>query len=392
MNMQQRVRLNVDRGLTSLADLDRRVVLAFLFGALALLAVIVLATRAGGSAAAPIGPTPVNVLEARPASEFERVSTYLGRVEPIQESGIGFEIGGAITSVLVDEGQSFGRGAPLARLDIDLLRTRRAELVAQRARARAEQRLAANTFSRLEGLAQVNPAAASELEIDAARFEAQAREASAAAISAQIGHLDTQIGKATLRAPFAGTVLARHADDGEVVAAGAPVLTIAALGSPRVRVGLPTDVAAEAHRLGSQRFLIGSTEYVARFERIVQTRNPATQTLDAFYRLPVAIGAVQAGAPARLRLRRSHPERGYWIPVSSLAESEGGLWSVYVVTEKDGVAELMQKDVELIYQEADRAFVRGPLAEGERIVRNGLHRLVPGMAVTPVSAMREKRR
>ena len=251
MNMQQRVRLNVDRGLTSLADLDRRVVLAFLFGALALLAVIVLATRAGGSAAAPIGPTPVNVLEARPASEFERVSTYLGRVEPIQESGIGFEIGGAITSVLVDEGQSFGRGAPLARLDIDLLRhaagrTRRPARACQgRAAARRQHVFPSRRTGTSEprrGVGTGNRRGA--VRGTSARGKCSPRSPPRLAIS---------IRRSVRRryAPRSPAPCLRGTPTMERwLPPALPSLRSPHSGSPRVRVGLPTDVAAEAQSSG----------------------------------------------------------------------------------------------------------------------------------------------
>ena len=59
-----------------------------------------------------------------------------------------------------------------------------------------------------------------------------------------------------------------------------------------------------------------------------------------------------------------------------------GLWAVYVADAADGeTAVLERRELEVLHQEADRVFVRGTLADGERVVVGGRHRLVPGQRV-----------
>ena len=45
-------------------------------------------------------------------------------------------------------------------------------------------------------------------------------------------------------------------------------------------------------------------------------------------------------------------------------------------------SQIEQRLVEVIHTESERAFVRGTLAPGDRVVDAGVHRLVPGQQVT----------
>lgn len=346
------------------------------------IAVATLSSRPQVAPAAAAEPMVVNVIEAPAATALQLSGSYLGRVEPAQESELGFEVSGKVSAVLVRDGQTFRKGQVLARLDTELLRSRRAELAAILARSEAEERLAQSALKRLTDVAQANPSAASEIELDNARFGFQSREASTRAAAAQVAHVDAQIGKSLLRAPFDGVVLQRRVDEGEVVAPSSPALVVASTAFPRLRVGIPSSIASSLAEATSVNVRIGDRDYSAVFERLVPARSKSTQTLDALFRLPVPIGPIASGDPAHVLLERSSKERGYWVPVTALTEAEGGLWSLFVAVEQGDETRLVRKNVELLHQQSDRAFVRGTLAAGDRIVVDGTHRLVPGMAVT----------
>ena len=49
---------------------------------------------------------------------------------------------------------------------------------------------------------------------------------------------------------------------------------------------------------------------------------------------------------------------GFWLPVSALTASDRGLWGVYVVNAENLIERRL---VEVIHNEASRAFVRGLL-------------------------------
>ncbi len=46
-----------------------------------------------------------------------------------------------------------------------------------------------------------------------------------------------------------------------------------------------------------------------------------------------------------------------------------------------GILRVERRDVEILYTRAERVYVRGVLAAGERVVADGVHRIVPGQTV-----------
>ena len=202
---------------------------------------------------------------------------------------LAFKVPGRLAQRLVDEGQQLKAGQVVARLEDDELqdelRVRRAEqLAAQAALAdlqagsrREEIAAVAATLARLKAEADQasRDAVRSETlfsndviarkELDAARA---ARDAAAAAVRegeerlklTQIGPrpdavrvtkarlqaadaarslAETRVTQAALVSPVSGTVLAKHAEPGELLAVGSPVITVGKLDEVWVRAYIP---------------------------------------------------------------------------------------------------------------------------------------------------------
>ena len=202
---------------------------------------------------------------------------------------VSFKVPGRLKERLVDEGQQVSAGQIVARLEDDELKDERmlraadqqaaqatladlkagsrqeeiAATAATLARLKAESERAAQDAVRAEALfkKEVIP----RKELDAARA---ARDADAAAVreaeqrlqlakagprpdavraaqarlegaAASRSLADTRLSQAVLAAPLAGTVLAKHAEPGELLAAGSPVITVARLDEVWVRAFLP---------------------------------------------------------------------------------------------------------------------------------------------------------
>ncbi|MDD2501906.1 MAG: efflux RND transporter periplasmic adaptor subunit [Geobacter sp.] len=202
---------------------------------------------------------------------------------------VSFKVPGRLKERLVDEGQQVRIGQIVARLEDDELKDERmvrasdqqaaqaaladlkagsrqeeiAASVATLARLKAEADRAAQDAVRAEALfkKEVIP----RKELDAARA---ARDATAAAVregeerlrlvkagprqdavkqaqarlegaTAARSLADTRLSQAILTAPLGGTVMAKHAEPGELLAAGSPVITVAKLDEVWVRAYLP---------------------------------------------------------------------------------------------------------------------------------------------------------
>jgi len=205
------------------------------------------------------------------------------------EARLGFQAAGRIESILVHEGDAVDSGAVLAQLDQTEMLARRDQAEAQIAAAQAMLDELQTGF-RPEEVAQARAAqnAAEEQKNDAerdlkrtktlfeggavsqeifdkakTRYEVASSQASQAMdqlrlmesgprterIAAQqaqleqaqaaVRSLDAALANMTVRAPFSGVVTVKHREPGEIVAPGAPVLTVMNRNNRWIRIYVP---------------------------------------------------------------------------------------------------------------------------------------------------------
>ena len=160
---------------------------------------------------------------------------------------------------------------------------------------------------------------------------------------------------------------------------GSPVLRVVERGVVEAHVGVPDLVARSLDSSGLFQIGWGAERYSASLRAVLPEVDPTTRVATAVFVLET--DDVPLGVVAELYLSQRTPERGFWVPITSLIESDRGLWGIYVVGE-GGIAE--RRLVEVIHHEGQRSFVRGTLADGELIVADGVQRVVPGQAVQSV--------
>ena len=387
---------------------------------------------------------PVETIRVNPVDSYQRSRFYTGSAVARYTSQLGFERSGQLVRINVDEGDQVTTGTPLAYLDISNLKAQQQELLAQRAQAVAQLQemqvgprsetiaaaqasvrnlqsqleLAEKKRSRRESLLQQGAIsreqldeATSETSVLQARLdEAQSQldelqagtrseqiEAQAASIKqldASLANLQVELEKSILKAPFAGTVSARKADEGTVISPGQSVISLVG-DEIEVRIGMPVS-AAEGIQLGSTWSLqIGAKTYQARVSSILPVLDSSTRTLTVVLTLDDLVKKeVSPGQVARLKLAELIPTSGYWLPTTALVQGGRGLWSCYVLgkpaqlesiaSETTNIFHIQRRDVEILQTESDRVLVRGTLQPGDRAIVNGTHRLVPGQLVRPI--------
>lgn len=137
---------------------------------------------------------------------------------------VSVERSGRLVRLLVDESARVERGALLAEIDDEELRAALAEVRARLKETDADLALAERTLARRRDLVERRVAAPQELDV--AERDANAARARRAALEAESTRLGVQIARCRVMAPISGTVSQRHADAGEVLEAGDPVLTL----------------------------------------------------------------------------------------------------------------------------------------------------------------------
>jgi HlyD family secretion protein len=240
---------------------------------LAILIVSVALTAAGPAAAAPDEPN----LGGRLRALWDRVGgkrlpqdivSTNGRIEAEQVL-VAAKLAGRVAEVLASEGQTVEAGAVVARMDTSELeaqlagaeaQVRRAEKAmaeadaaivqrdAERVLARQEHERAATLKERGYGTEQQLDLRQSQLNVAEAAHRAalaglDEAQAAADAARADVARIRSLLDDSVLKAPRRGRVEYRLVQSGEVVAAGAPIVTLLDLSDVYMTVFLPARVA-----------------------------------------------------------------------------------------------------------------------------------------------------
>lgn len=350
----------------------------------ALLAAFVLTQRSEEGplvpTAAPV-PISVDVVEVSLSDTLSLEERFTGLVSPRRTSALGFQTGGRIVALRADVGDRVRTGGVLARLDTRALEAQLAAAEATVVEAEAAYALAQATVERQKILNERGHV--SQQRVDEAIAQANTSLARIDAAKASADTLQVQIDLARIIAPYAGVITARMADEGAIAAPGQPVFELVENGVLEARIGLPAEL--------SQTLTIGETYLLSADQgEVSATLRAVTGVIDANQRTVTTIfdinniDEVTSGAVVRITLSRDVTEQGLWVPVSALAESQRGLWSVYLARSEGETIRAQKSVVEIVHSEGDRAYVRGAIRNGDLVIIDGLQRITPGQAVTPV--------
>ena len=151
-------------------------------------------------------------------------------------SQAGFDLGGTLTQVLVNEGDQVSRGQALATIDATRSRAAASEAEAGLNEARASLDLARSTYERLVLSEQIG--GASKQQLQEAKSALSSSEASVQRLEASLSRIKVDTQKSTLRALISGQVTRRLLDEGQVVSPGQPVIEITQDDQRKIRVAI----------------------------------------------------------------------------------------------------------------------------------------------------------
>lgn len=310
--------------------------------------------------------------------DYQVIREFIGRIEPTRETELAFELSGTVHSVEVDEGDAVEAGSPIAQLDQARLRSRLGELAAEREELAARLALARATAQRQATLK--NQGWTAEQRFDEARFEVKRLEAAISRVGAAVETLKVDLEKSILKSPFAGRIASRSIDEGAIVSAGTPVMTVLETGSARVRVGVARDVGQNLKTGAMYSLRADDQSFEARLIALRPDLEPQSRTVTALFatdgKLPYPFGTVVA-----LNVPRTVTGAGGWVPLSALSEGQKGVWSLMVVVETGGNTVVRREAVTLLHVSNGQAFVQGSLPDGSRYIVNGTNRITPGQRV-----------
>lgn len=332
-----------------------------------------------GEKPSPRPPLTVAAATYQESGSYQRQVSYLGLVSAGRKANLGFEVAGTVAALPWREGSPVSAGDVIAHLDDAGLQASYRATQADLEQARSELELARLKAKRQQELRETG--AVSREAYDETRLRARALASRLEATEARLQSIQIQIDKAVLRAPYDGVIADRFLHEGSVVNPGTPVVRFIETAGREAHIGVAVGRAADLRTGQRYPLSLRGADISARLLSVRPDVDPVTRVTTAVFALPETVQAVD-GEPVTLQLEETVRARGGWLPIAALLEGGRGLWTVLRLEERDGVMVTLREAVEVLEIRGDRAYVRGTLPSGSRVVANGVHRITPG---TPVS-------
>lgn len=333
---------------------------------------------------------------------IEQRRELTGTLEATAEIVVAPKVGGRLDRITVDLGDPVRRGQVVAELDDEELEQAQAQAKADLAVAQARKLAADNALEiaernleRVAGLRQRG--IVTEEELDATRATKLQAEAEVAVASSEITRAKAALRGAEVRKAYTQVsvdwtdgaetrvVAERLVDDGTMVAANTPLLSVVGLDPlvvavhvteqdyGRLRMGLPVSLITDAYP---------GEEFTGHVARIAPVFAPESRQARVELEVPNPEGRLRPGMFVRARVVLARVEAAAIVPRAALV-SQGDGHAVYVVSDDD-TARLQPVTVGV--SDGERVQVDG-LPGSARVITLGQARLHDGAAIVlPESA------
>lgn len=347
------------------------------------------------------GPTPVFVAPVvqETTQEFERVIGSL-RAKRISEMAALEE--GALIELAVREADVVAQGDVIARIDDRRLKASRAQLEADLAMAGAtlteRQAQLTNAKADLDAIERASKSGAiSDRDLRNARTAVQTSEAlanaaqqSITALEAQRDLLDLRLADTVVRAPFAATVTMRHAEIGQWIRPGDPLVTLVSTGALEAWLDIPerlvgrVDTAREAMQVHLE---ASGQDVKGTKARSVPTVDMRARTFNLILDIANDANALHPGMSISAQIPVGQPAKHLVVPKDAIVRRGDSALLVVV----DAESKAQYAPVRVLFASgagfAVESLVPGGLTAGTQVVVEGNERTFPGtpVAPTPVS-------
>ncbi|WP_448204856.1 efflux RND transporter periplasmic adaptor subunit [Azospirillum sp. sgz302134] len=327
----------------------------------------------------PVRPVRVAAVERRAAGE---TLSLPGEIQAQDEVSLSFRVDGRMIERLVNVGDTVKAGQVIARLDPEparnALRAARADLTA----AMGQQTLARNDYERQETL--LRQGWTTRARYDAAAQALKAAQAQVDAAQAQFDTAQDRLGYTELVSDGAGTVTARGAEPGEVVAAGRMIVHLARQGGRDAVFDVPASAIQGAIRDAPSNPVVTvalvsdpATRATGRVREVAPQADPVTRTFKVRVGLQEPPEAMRLGSTVSGSIQVGGVG-GIEIPATALtqANQQPAVWIVDRATNTVAL-----RNIDLDRYDLARVMVARGLEADEIVVTAGVQALRPGQKV-----------
>jgi RND family efflux transporter MFP subunit len=277
----------------------------------------------------------------------ETVHSAPGTLESRQSTRIAAEVAGRVEALPFEAGDRVQAGDTLVRLDDSVLRAQKAAAQAQLAEARSE-------FERTQRLYQQD--SASEQQLDKARAALEKAKA-------QLQKVRVKLDKTVITADYAGVVVARPIEEGELAQPGTPLLTLSNPDHLRLSAQVQESRIPAIRANGDARVHVPATgdRFTADKLTIIPQGSQRSHTFEVRLRLPKG-APVDPGMFGRAEFSMGSDQRMV-VPETAIVR-RNEITGVYVVDDQDRVNLRL---LELGEATAEGHEVLAGLTSGERV-------------------------
>jgi RND family efflux transporter MFP subunit len=320
-----------------------------------------------GETATPLRPVYTTTVRT-PSASVER--TFSGQVQSSESSSVSFNVGGRLIEVAAVAGQRYTSGAVLARIDPTDATTALSETEARFTEAQSTMRRTQSLFENGN---------ASQSQFESAMAGAQAARAAYDAAKKRVADC-------TLTMPYDGVIGRVNVSQQEMVTAGQGVMSLLAdSDSLEFEVGIPAEWIRQVS-IGLPGRLNISALKGKTFEATISKvggEQDSNTTYPVTFTFATGHADIREGMDGEIVMQLSNPSgETMTVPISCVAALPGNVSYVYKIQPQGTQGSLERQEVTTgQIRQGGRIEVLDGLAEGDRLVSRGVHKLSPGMTV-----------
>ncbi len=334
-----------------------------LIGFIALIAYRIISNNEENNAGKNRGPSvsTVSGMVVTPQKFADNLSLS-GTLEANEQVEIRSEIMGVVEAINFEEGTQVSKGQVL-------LRVNDSEMRAQLSKVGTAQQLASENERRAKLLLEKQ--AISQEEYDIASADFKSAQAESQLISAQLG-------KATIRAPFSGTIGLRYISEGTYVTPQTPIATLVNTKQLKITFSIPEKYASRMKLNSELTFTVAGSneEYKAKIYAIEPMVDLATRTLKMRAIAENPEGKLYPGTFANVILPLEMVDDALLVPTESLIPIQNGKM---IFISKGGKAQ--QIEVETGSRTDSSVRIISGLKPGDTVLTSGVMSLKDGAPV-----------
>jgi len=303
----------------------------------------------------------VETTRVRP-EDFTAFVRITGEAEAEDDITVSAQEGGLLVRFFADKGERVGRGAPIAKIDDQILR-------AQVEEARASADLDRERYLRQKQLWE-EERIGSEITFLQTRYQAEQS-------AARLELLEARLERTVVRAPVAGVLDDRYVDAGEIVSPGTQIARVIDTSRLKITGGVPERFGPFVS-VGEQARItfdvLPGREFEGKIAFAGATVDPGNRTFPIEILMDNPDGAVKPRMIANVRVATETLEDVIVVPQEVIIRTELG-YQVFVIGERDGTPVAEAREIRTGPSFENRVVVESGLAAGDRLVTKG-HQLV----------------